>query len=81
MSRSDFILGNDIFIKVVSLTIEEGREVQKSLINGNVFPFKANEFLINYLITLNNNNTIDDHSKNLLSPQTMVLVSTQSYFR
>ena len=53
--RSDFIIGQDIFIKVVSLSPDEGVRVARSLTSSNELPpFKANEFLINHLISRKN---------------------------
>ena len=83
--RSDFILGKDVFIKVVSLNRDKGTRLAKALVTqGEMPPFTANEFLFNYLVTRSNKPLIDNLSisqkqNSLLSPKTLVLVSGTSY--
>lgn len=84
--RSDYILGQSIFIKVISLTHDDGVRLSRALISQNELPpFSTNEFLINHLISrenvpiLNGNKIIPPRYNSLLSPKTVVLVSSKSY--
>ena len=81
--RSDFMLGQYIFIKVVSLTSDQGVRTARALVSDGILPpFTSNEFLINHLISRESNTILsNDMSVNnsLLSPRTTVLVSGQSY--
>lgn len=71
-ARSKIVRGKNVFIKVISLAYNEGKNLSISLISNNIQPFIANEFLINYLITR-------DTNSNLLTPGTTVLVSSIAY--
>ena len=83
--RSNFILGDYVFIKVVTLNDDQGIRLAKALVSeGNLPPFTSNEFLINYLITKENKLLLDNTSlptkdNSLLSPGTIVLVSGYEY--
>ena len=70
--RSSFILGKDVFIKLINISNESIKTLKNSLRRGNYLPFETNEFIINYLISNEKNN-------NLLSPKTKVLSSKNSY--
>ena len=72
-NRSNYILGDDVFIKLVSLDQDQGITLYNSLTNPTILPpFNANEFLFNYLI-------IGGENKNILTPGTTVLVSSNQY--
>lgn len=83
-SRSNYMLGKNIFIKVISLSSGQGVKLGRSLITqGELPPFTSNEFLINHLISRRDqpilNNLNNPVNNSLLTPNTKVLVSSKSY--
>ncbi len=81
--RSKFLLGDFVFIKVISLNDERGIRLAKALATNEVLPpFTSNEFLFNYLISRDDkklNISVDKKYNTLLSPDTKVFVSGKSY--
>lgn len=79
-ARSDIMRGNNIFIKVISLTEERGVRLVQSVSNNGVDqPFSTNEFLANYFIGLTDQNANPNFTgapviNSILTPGTMVLV-------
>jgi hypothetical protein len=83
--RSVFLLGDHVFIKLVSLNEDRGRRLAKALVGNEILPpFTSNEFLINYLIARDNEkilqgSKIKSDINTLLSPGTQVFVSGREY--
>jgi hypothetical protein len=67
--RSDYIIGKDIFVKLIK--IESG--LKDAIKNQNYLPFETNEMVMNYLLSSSKN------YKDLITPKTKVLVSSDSY--
>ena len=82
--RSNFLIGPNIFIKVVSLTRDQAQRLETALLNPEkIPPFTSDEFLINYIIEsddkiLNINSSLPKDINRLLTPKTKVLVSSDS---
>lgn len=77
--RSVFILGEYVFIKIVSLNESQGESVQQSLQNGETIPFESIEFLFSYLISKSGEILRNVPRSTLITPGTQVFVSMQSY--
>lgn len=83
--RSSYMLGKNIFIKVVSLSSDQGVRLARALItDGELPPFIANEFLINHFISRKDRMILNDLNafpvnNSLLTPNTQVLVSSKTY--
>lgn len=79
--RSDFLIGKDIYVKLVILSEDQGSRLRKSLLQSKTpSPFGANEFLMNYLISKDKRNifkanNLDNEYNNLIAPQTEIFVS------
>ena len=79
--RSNFMLGKYIFIKVVSLTRDQGIKLATSLIDNNKSPpFASNEFMFNYFITKTDKSRDQGiNQTRLLTPGTLIYVSGSEY--
>ncbi len=78
-ARSNFLLGDNVFIKLVSLNEERGQRLVKALVtNTDLPPFTSNEFLFSYLAK-DEKLDINIPNNTLLTPDTQVLVSAKKY--
>ena len=65
--RSDYILGKDVFVKLISLDEETLNRLRKALKNGDYAPFITVEFLITDLISRERPDLISPGSRVLMS--------------
>lgn len=85
-SRSKYILGDDFFLKIVTMTNEQGKRLEKSLTtNKELPPFTSNEFMFNYFVNkfkntkILENDDINIKNNSLLSPKNIVMLSSKNY--
>lgn len=69
--RSEFILGKEIFIKIIRISRENFIDFKNALLDKNYIPFPCNEIAINYLLTT--------YEKELISPNTYIFYTNRSY--